>query len=95
MGPKIKRFSLAFVESINTIYIVFIVVNIKGSNNLFVFGFLDVYLFAEACVRGGKLGLEVLVLVVDAGQGLAVEHGVVPTVVDPGAVLHTLQHICV
>ena len=33
-----------------------------------------------------------LVLVVDAGQTLAVKHAVVTAVVDPGAVLHTLKH---
>ena len=46
-------------------------------------------------MRGGlshKLGLEVFVLVVDAGQALAVKHAVVAAVVDPGAVLHTLKH---
>ena len=36
-----------------------------------------------------KLWLEVFVLVVDAGEGLAVEHAVVPAVVDPGVVVHT------
>ena len=33
-----------------------------------------------------------LVLVVDAGQALAVKHAVVAAIVDPGAVLHTLKH---
>merc|ERR1712111_243798 len=44
-------------------------------------------LFSES--TGGKLRLQVLVLVVDAGQALAVKHAVVTAVVDPGAVLHT------
>ena len=47
-------------------------------------------LFSESA--GGKLRLQVLVLVVDAGQALAVKHAVVTAVVDPGAVLHTLKH---
>ena len=32
-----------------------------------------------------------LVLVVDAGQALAVKHAVVAAVMDPGTVLHTLK----
>ena len=40
---------------------------------------------------GGELRLEVLVLVVDAGQALAVKHAVVSAVMDPGTVLHTLK----
>ena len=43
-------------------------------------------------MRGGlsdKLRLEVFVLVVDAGESLAVEHTVVPAVVDPGVAVHT------
>ena len=40
---------------------------------------------------GGELRLEVLVLVVDAGQALAVKHAVVAAVMDPGTVLHTLK----
>ena len=40
---------------------------------------------------GGELRLEVFVLVVDTGQTLAVEHAVVAAVMDPRAVLHTLQ----
>ena len=48
------------------------------------------YLFPESPI-GGELRLEVFVLVVDAGQALAVEHAVVAAVMDPGAVLHTLQ----
>ena len=40
---------------------------------------------------GGELRLEVLVLVVDAGQTLAVKHAVVAAVMDPGTVLHTLK----
>ena len=38
-----------------------------------------------------KLRLEMFVLVVDAGQGLAVEHAVVAAVVDAGTALHTLK----
>ena len=38
-----------------------------------------------------ELRLEVLVLVVDAGQSLAVKHAAVTTVVYPGAALHTLH----
>ena len=38
-----------------------------------------------------ELRLEVLVLVVDAGQSLAVKHAAVTTVVYPRAALHTLH----
>ena len=57
----------------------------KGNNKR-----LKHHLFPESPI--GKLWLEVLLLVVDAGQALAVEHAVIPAVVDPGAVLHTLKH---
>ena len=48
-------------------------------------------LFSIGRVRCGlshKLRLEVFVLVVDAGEGLAVEEAAVPTVVDPGVAVH-------
>ena len=49
-------------------------------------------LFSKGRVRCGlshKLRLEVFVLVVDAGEGLAVEETAVPAVVDPGVAVHT------
>ena len=36
-----------------------------------------------------KLRLEMFLLVVDAGESLAVKHAVVPAVVDPGVAIHT------
>ena len=52
----------------------------------------ELILFSKGRVRCGlshKLRLEVFVLVVDAGEGLAVEDTVVPAVVDPGVSVHT------